>query len=84
MLLSRTGAAVQCVEDGVNGYLFDAGDIQAQANGLRRLIEAGPQTRYAMGQASLTRIREHFLFEKLMLRVEAILDAICRNTSLPT
>ncbi len=83
MLLSRTGAAAQCVMDGINGHLFHAGDLDALTAGLERLITIGPDARRAMGQASIDHIRKHFLFDTVMIQVEEILEAIRLNQALP-
>ena len=83
MLLSRTGAAAQCVIENVNGHLFHAGDVDALTGHLEHLISIGPTGRQAMGQASMNHVEKHFLFDTVMMRSEAILDAVRSGLPLP-
>lgn len=77
LVLSRTGANEQCVEEGVNGYLFDAGDVTTLREHLRSLLRAGAAKREQMGRASLEIVGQRFSAEAIMPMIEAIcLDAI--------
>lgn len=83
MLLSRTGAAGQCVMENINGHLFQPGDVDALTAGLENLMAIGPQARQAMGQASIDQVKKHFLFDTVMTQVEEILSAIIEPASVP-
>jgi len=83
MLLSRTGAAAQCVMENINGHLFQPGDVDALTAGLENLMAIGPQARQAMGQASIDQVKKHFLFDTVMTQVEEILSAIIEPASVP-
>lgn len=83
MLLSRTGAADQCVKEGVNGHVFPSGDLDALTAALERVINAGPKARTEMGWASLRHVEKYFLFNTVMMRFESILEAIRTNQPLP-
>ena len=83
LVLTRTGASAQTIDQGVNGYLYDAGDIAALTAGLEAVAGASPQHRQQMGARSLEIVRERFCFETLIARVEAILDAARRGQPLP-
>jgi glycosyltransferase involved in cell wall biosynthesis len=83
LVLSRTGAQPEMVDVGVNGYLFDPGDVEALRGHLRRVLAASAQQRQEMGGHSLEVVRARFRFEKVMPRVEAILDAVRRGAALP-
>lgn len=72
LVLSRTGANEQCVENGINGYLFDAGDVAALREHLRSLLLAGARKREQMGRASLEIVGERFSEERIMPEIEAI------------
>ncbi|MEX2213438.1 MAG: glycosyltransferase family 4 protein [Phycisphaeraceae bacterium] len=74
-VLSRVGAAVDSIDEGVNGYTIDIGDVAAMASALDRIVTASPQARRDMGARSLAIIRERFCFEGLMERLEGILSA---------
>jgi glycosyltransferase involved in cell wall biosynthesis len=77
LVLSRTGVNEQCVEEGVNGYLFDAGDVTTLREHLRSLLLAGSRTREQMGKATLEIVGQKFSAEHVMPLIEAIyLDAI--------
>ena len=70
LLLSRTGANEQCVEPGVNGYLFDPGDVSALSEHLRTLLLGGAHKREQMGDASLHIVGSRFCAEKVMPLLE--------------
>jgi glycosyltransferase involved in cell wall biosynthesis len=55
VLSDRVGAGPDLVEDGINGFVYPAGDVAALANRLRHLIE-NPEPRAAMGVRSLEKI----------------------------
>jgi glycosyltransferase involved in cell wall biosynthesis len=82
-LLSRVGAAVDSIDEGVNGYTVSVGDIAAIRDGLDRLVSAGAAKRREMGAVSLRVIRERFQFERQMERIESILNAIRTKQALP-
>jgi glycosyltransferase involved in cell wall biosynthesis len=72
LVLSRTGANEQCVEQGVNGYLFDPGDVTALRESLRALLLAGARKREQMGRASLEIAGSRFSAETIMPQLEAV------------
>lgn len=77
LVLSRTGANEQCVDDGINGYLFDAGDVTTLRNHLRSLLGAGAAKREQMGRASLEILGQRFSAECIMPMIETLYqDAI--------
>ena len=51
----RVGAGSDLIEDGINGFVYPAGDIAALANRLRRVIE-NPEHRAAMGARALEKV----------------------------
>lgn len=80
LVLSRTGINEQCVKEGINGYLFDAGDITALREHLRSLLLAGARRREEMGKATLEIVGQRFSAERIMPRIEAIYqDAIANG-----
>jgi glycosyltransferase involved in cell wall biosynthesis len=83
LVLTRTGVHEECVESGVNGYLFDFGDVTTLRKHLRKLLRAGAQQRQRMGAATLRIVRERFVFEHLMPRVEVMLQAIALGSPRP-
>ncbi|HEV3317484.1 MAG TPA: glycosyltransferase family 4 protein [Candidatus Angelobacter sp.] len=75
LVLSRTGANEQCVEPGVNGHLFDSGDVPALRESLRSLLSAGIARREQMGEASLGIVGRRFSAENVMPGIEAVFQA---------
>jgi glycosyltransferase involved in cell wall biosynthesis len=77
LVLSRTGANEQCVEEGINGHLFDAGDVTTLRDHLRSLLRAGAAKREQMGKASLEILGQRFSAECIMPMIETLYqDAI--------
>lgn len=83
VILSKTGAHSASIEEGVNGYLFDSGDVDALTEHLRNMLRRSADDRRAMGEASLRLIRERFRFATLMPRMEAIFEAVRTGSPLP-
>jgi glycosyltransferase involved in cell wall biosynthesis len=80
LVLSRTGVHEQCVEEGINGYLFNAGDVVALREHLRTLLLVGARRREQMGQATLEIVGQRYRTERVMPMIEAIYqDAIERQ-----
>lgn len=53
----KVGAAADLIGDGVNGFIFPAGDVEALRDRLARVL-GDPARRAAMGAASLARINQ--------------------------
>jgi glycosyltransferase involved in cell wall biosynthesis len=70
LVLSRTGAHEQCVEPGINGYLFEPGDVIALREHLRTLLLSGAARREQMGKASLDIVGSQFTEETVMPQIE--------------
>ncbi|HLJ86186.1 MAG TPA: glycosyltransferase family 4 protein [Candidatus Angelobacter sp.] len=73
LILSRTGGHEECVIPGSNGYLFDAGDLPTLRRHLHTLLSAGSRARTAMGAASLNVVRDKFLLDITMRKIENVL-----------
>lgn len=86
LVLSRTGANEQCVEEAINGYLFDSGDVTGLRERLRLLLLAGARKREQMGKATLEIVGSKFSAEHVMPLIEAIYQnaiAGCRKQYWP-
>ncbi len=72
VVATRVGGIPEVVEDGVNGYLVEAGDVDALAVRVATLI-ADPSMRTRMGEAGRARVERNFTtrpvreFETLLL-----------------
>jgi glycosyltransferase involved in cell wall biosynthesis len=80
LLLSRTGANEQCVQPGINGYLFDPGDVTALSEHLRTLLVAGAHRRQLMGNESLHIVGSRFSAEKVMPLLEMAFQDVINNS----
>jgi glycosyltransferase involved in cell wall biosynthesis len=79
LVLSRTGANEQCVEQGVNGYLFDPGDVTTLRQSLKTLLLAGAEKREQMGRATLNIVGKRFSASTILPKLEAIFQNICKT-----
>jgi glycosyltransferase involved in cell wall biosynthesis len=83
LVLSRTGVHEDCVETGVNGYLFDPGDGRALREKIARVLAVGAHRREEMGAASLDLVGERFEEGRVMPQIEAVLEAALHGRPLP-
>lgn len=67
VVVARSGAFPEIVEDGVTGLFFEPGDAEGLAHALRRLI-ADPASRTRLGQAGRARVAADFTIEKMTQR----------------
>jgi glycosyltransferase involved in cell wall biosynthesis len=84
LILSRTGIHEECAEPGINGYLFDVGDVTAIREGLKSLLLAGAGRRQEMGKASLEIAGHRFCEENVMPKIESIFKATISGDALPS
>jgi glycosyltransferase involved in cell wall biosynthesis len=73
----RVGAAPDLVEDGVNGFVYPSGDVDALAARLRQIL-ASPPLRAEMGERSLERITS-WDFEADRRGLLEALSAVCQK-----
>ena len=73
VVATRVGGIPEVITDGENGYLVEAGDVDALAERVGRLINS-PELRVSLGQAGRQRVEREFClnlvreFENLLLR----------------
>jgi glycosyltransferase involved in cell wall biosynthesis len=67
---TRVSAIPELVDDGVTGVLADAGDAQALAGAIGRLIR-DPQARHRLGSAGRQRVARDFRFDRGIERLRA-------------
>lgn len=70
---TRSGGPCEIVVEGETGLMGDAGDIEAQAKGLRDLAQY-PEMRTTMGRAGWERVKSDFSLEREGQRLLEILD----------
>ncbi len=64
-IASDVGGNAFLIENGISGFLFPAGDHDALASHIRRLIE-DPAKRISLGQNARRRMEEHFSEKKVL------------------
>ncbi len=57
----QTGAALELIHDGVNGWLVEGGNVPALIEGLRKAASLSPDALEAMSCAALTTVENHQL-----------------------
>ena len=58
------------------GVVVEPGNPDALAEGMKKLIEAGPETRRRLGMAARWRVREHFSLQKIVDRYQAVYQEV--------
>lgn len=81
LVLSRTGSHEQCVQPGINGYLFEPGDVAGLREHLRALLLGGAAGREQMGRASLAIVGGQFTEEIVMPQLEAVFQNIIEHAN---
>ena len=74
MVMSRIGGAAEQVDDGFDGLLFPAGDVDALADALARLSDR-PRCR-ALGRRAAARVRESFGVDRMVGRYARLLASL--------
>lgn len=73
-IASDVGGNRFLIQNGVSGFLFPAGDREALAGHIRRLVEDVPK-RQSLGQAARKRIENTFSWEKIGEQYRMLFDA---------
>jgi glycosyltransferase involved in cell wall biosynthesis len=74
VVLTRIGGAEEQVRHGSNGFLFEAGDVAALAQHLRRLTAA--TDRLSMGATAARDVRERFTIQRMVDRFTEELEKV--------
>src|SRR5262249_53438233 len=69
VIATRVGGIPEVVRDGVDGYLYEVGDVQAMADGCLSVLD-NPKVRYKLGKAARERATRHFCASKIVLQYE--------------
>ena len=77
VVATRVGGIPEVIEDGMNGYLVEPGDIEALANRVKNLI-TDPSLRARMGEAGRANVEEKFT-ERLVREFERLLLTYARR-----
>ena len=78
LVLTRIGGAEEQVRHGINGFLYEPGDIAALAHLLRRLTAA--TDRLSMGAVAARDVRERFTIQRMVERFTEELQRVTEVT----
>lgn len=73
---TSVGGIPEVVEDGLSGLLCSAGDAEALAANMTRVMAMAPTEREAMGKAARKRVIEKFSLCAVLDQWEALFDEI--------
>jgi glycosyltransferase involved in cell wall biosynthesis len=74
MVMTRIGGAAEQVEDGVDGWLYPAGDVPALAEALGRFAQPGRA--FAMGRLAAARTRARFDVARMVAQYRDMLEEL--------
>lgn len=80
VISTRQGAIPEYLEENVNGFLIDIGDVSALVDRILRLYR-DPALRQVMGRNNRNKIAERFSFPKVLKLYEQLYIQIARDTS---
>ena len=69
VIATRVGGVPEVVRDGIDGYLYEVGDVQAMADGCLSVLN-NPRVRDNLGKAARGRAMRHFCASKIVLQYE--------------
>src|SRR6266581_3264845 len=69
VIATRVGGIPEVVRDGIDGYLYEVGDVQAMADGCLSVLN-NPKVRENLGKAARDRATRHFCASKIVLQYE--------------
>lgn len=72
VIASRAGAHPHLVDDGVTGWLVEAGDGPALASAMQRAMDFEPGERDSIGRAGRSRVEAHFSIDREAARINAV------------
>jgi len=78
VVTGKNGSLPELIQNGVEGILFEPGDIEAHAQAMLDLAY-DPQRRHAMGQAAWQRAHDHFTTETSTRNLKRILKLYSRT-----
>jgi glycosyltransferase involved in cell wall biosynthesis len=74
VVMTNTGGAPEQIEDGVNGFLYRSGDVEALTDRLARL--AAPALRARIGAAAARGVRERFPLSRMIAEYSALIERL--------
>src|SRR5438093_6919444 len=86
VIATRVGGVPEVVRDGIDGYLYEVGDVQAMADGCLSVLN-NPKVRENLGKAARDRATRHFCASKIVLQyrseehtseLQSLTNLVCR------
>jgi glycosyltransferase involved in cell wall biosynthesis len=77
---SRVGGIPEIIEDGVNGRLFDVGDIDAIRDTIRGLLDS-PESARRLGETARQHVEERFSLAAHAERIQGLYDQLLGSAS---
>ncbi len=71
VIATRVGGVPEVVRDGLDGFLYDVGDVSAMAEGCLAILR-DPARRVEMGRMARSRAKREFCASKIVLRYEEL------------
>jgi len=71
VIATRVGGIPEVVRDGVDGYLFDVGDVNSMADGCLSILKR-PEVRRGLGSAAREHATREFCASKIVLQYEEL------------
>ena len=81
VIISDIGGAAEQVTNGVNGYLYQRGDIAGLADALEKLRD--PATRQRLGRQARATVAEHFSLNTMVHAYERLFVGLIRSSPTP-
>jgi glycosyltransferase involved in cell wall biosynthesis len=79
VVATSVGGIPELIEDGKNGYLVPARDVEALASRIRTLL-CNPELRACMGAAGYARVRDHFSAAQMTASFAQLYDELLEET----
>ena len=80
VIATRVGGIPEVVREGIDGFLFDVGDVSSMAQGCLRILD-DPKLRLTMGEAGRERARSEYCASKIVLQYENLYRRTIENAS---
>lgn len=71
VVATRVGGIPEVVREGIDGFLYNVGDVSSMAEGCLRILD-DPQLHFTMGEAARDRARREYCASKIVVQYESL------------
>jgi N-acetyl-alpha-D-glucosaminyl L-malate synthase BshA len=71
VVATRVGGIPEVVREGIDGFLYDVGDVSSMAEGCLTILD-DPRLRSTMGEAARDRARREYCASKIVVQYESL------------